>query len=171
MDWTKHLCYNDRTSHSEMRIELTSSSLYVCVHMQMVTHSAHVWQCPVSPGVFDLLTCWGAAQGLLIFFCDPTIHYTNLFSASTMCKARFLSCGFRSEQFREWLVFSYFLVSLDPGPALYYYGPFIHSSPYLENLIFRSICLFTWLFDQINVYINRHLCSQIWEAGSTYAEH
>lgn len=55
----------------------------------MVTHSAHVWQCPVSPVVFDLLTCWGAAQGLLIFLCDSTIHYTNLFWAPTMCKALF----------------------------------------------------------------------------------
>lgn len=77
---------------------------------------------------------------------------------------------------QEWTIqrvagFSYFPVSLNPGPALYYYGPFIHSSLYLENLLFRSICLLTWLCDQINMYINRHLRSQIWEAGSTYAEH
>ena len=165
MDWTKHLCFNDRTSHSDMRVLLTSSSLRVRTHTQMVTQM-HVCDGVQWVPVSDLLTCWRAAQGLLIFLCDPNIHYTNLFWALTMCKALFfLSCGFRSEQFREWLAFSYFLVSLDPGPVLNVNGPFIHSSPYLENLIFRSICLFTWLCDQINMYVNRHLYSQIWEAG------
>lgn len=145
---------------------------FVCVHTYVDGHT----QCTcvtVSPGVFDLLTCWGAAQGLLFFLCDPTIHYTNLFWAPTMCKALFFSFVL---WIQEWTIqrvagFSYFPVSLSPGPALYYYGPFIHSSLYLENLLFRSICLLTWLCDQINMYINRHLRSQIWEAGSTYAEH
>lgn len=61
---------------------------FVCVHTYVDGHT----QCTcvtVSPGVFDLLTCWGAAQGLLFFLCDPTIHYTNLFWAPTMCKALF----------------------------------------------------------------------------------
>ena len=88
MDWTKHLCFNDRTSHSDMRVLLTSSSLRVCTHTQMVTQM-HVCDGVQWVPVSDLLTCWRAAQGLLIFLCDPNIHYTNLFWALTMCKALF----------------------------------------------------------------------------------
>ena len=42
MDWTKHLCYNDRTSHSEMRILLPSSSLCVCAYICRWSHTVHM---------------------------------------------------------------------------------------------------------------------------------
>ena len=82
-----------------------------CAHTPRWSHSTRVWPCPVSPGVFDLLTCWRAAQGLLIFPCDPNIHYTDLCWAPTMC--RHASLVLWAQEWTTQRVAGFFLV--DPG--------------------------------------------------------